>query len=169
MLRFRVRLTFGLSCALAFLAFACSSSSGSGPTVAIDTASLCDKLVNQCNDTKLGTTDNCTTTFKVFRVSSQCASDLKNASCDDLTSSTSKVQRECFPSCDTPHTYTCNLNNTVTECDPDPNDTDGGTNIQATLDCAAVCDTESLKYSGTCGTAFQDQTSDHAVCWCTSK
>ncbi|MGH7280866.1 MAG: hypothetical protein ACRELY_05030 [Polyangiaceae bacterium] len=165
-----LRFTFGVACALAALAFACSSSS-STPLVAIDTATLCDKLVNQCNDTKLGSTDQCTTTFNVFRVSSQCAADLKTASCDDLESSTSKVQSECFPSCSAPHTYTCNLGSgTVTECDPDPNATgvDGGEGpaIQATLDCASVCETESAKYSGTCGTSYQGQTSDHAVCWC---
>jgi len=148
------------------LAFACSSSS-SAPLVAIDAATLCDKLVNQCNDTKLGTVDQCVSSFKVFRVTSQCANDLKSASCDDLEAPTSKVQGECFPSCSTPHTYACNVGTgTITECDPDSNAPDGGRNIQATLDCAAVCDTEGLKYSGTCGTTFQEQTSDHSVCWC---
>ena len=161
-----LRFAFGLACLLAAFAFACSSSS-SAPLVAMDTAALCDKLVNQCSDTKIGTVDQCTTSFKVFRVTSQCAADLKTASCDDLESSTSNVQRECFPSCGTPHTYACNVGNaTITECDPDSNEPDSGANIQATLDCAAVCDTEGMKYSGTCGTTFQDQTSDHAVCWC---
>ena len=160
------------SCAVAALAFACSSSN-SAPLVAIDTAALCDKLVNQCNDTKLGGPDACAETYGVFRVDSQCANDLKTASCDDLQSATSKVHGECFPSCTSPHVYTCNGNGTITECDPDPNlvaaDGGEGPSIRATLDCASVCATESLKYSGTCGAKYGDDESDHAVCWCNAQ
>ena len=164
---------WGISCAIAAgaLAFACSSSNS--PLVVIDTTAVCDKLVNRCGDTKLGGTDACAETYGVFRVTSQCANDLKTASCDDLQSATSKVHGECFPSCSTPHSYACNGNGTITECDPDPNLTaaDGGEgpSIQSTLDCASVCATEGLKFSGTCGAKYGDDEADHALCWCISQ
>src|SRR3954469_6267758 len=100
----------------ALAATGCSSSAtggssgggGGGGGAALDTATVCDKIVNECKDTSVPSVDECKKQYAIFRVSQSCSDQLKTATCDDFKSSSSPLTAACFPSCNTPGTQTCN-------------------------------------------------------------
>lgn len=150
--------------ALCSVAWACSSTNGGqGKLVGIDAQSLCDKAINTCGVTTDGTMDQCVAAFSALRVSQTCADDIKSASCEDLGSDKSTVTNTCFPSCNDPATFVCNLDNTLTEC---VNGGPDGGSRSLTEDCAAACKANGLTYTGTCSDTYSGQSAEHPQCWC---
>lgn len=152
------------SLALTAVLFACSSStSGSGGggsnAVAIDTAKVCDKLLNECKQSL--TQAQCEQTFGILRVSADCAAKFDSATCAEISQSGSDFDEACFPNCTAPGTQTCNGDGTITIC------SDESRTLVA--DCAATCQKATnppTTFSGTCGKTFGAQSADRDKCWC---
>jgi hypothetical protein len=134
---------------------------GGGGGTAIDSASVCDRLVNECKDTSTPSVDDCKKQYAVFRVSQACKDGLASATCEDLKSPTSPLSKTCFPACDSAGAQTCNGDGTITVCGA----VNGG-NATIVVDCAALCTANSATFSGTCGKSAGGQTSDKDKCWC---
>ncbi len=132
-----------------------------------DGTTICDKAVNQCGLGTYGSIDQCHGKLAALRVTKACADGLKTASCDELSDAGSAVQSSCFPSCDNAGTYACIFGGrAITDCQEQVSGSDAG--ILYTYDCEGICKLQGATgYSGTCGTSYQEQTQDHAVCWCT--
>jgi hypothetical protein len=155
-------LVFGFSVATV----ACSSSSKSTPLVALDAQAFCNKDVTTCGDTSTGTVDECQANAALLRVTQSCAALINGATCDDLLNPTSSFANTCFPPCKTPGN-TCDVDGkTITDCEGDSSDGGTSTSRSIIIDCAAGCQSQSLTYTGTCGTSFDGQTSDTPQCWC---
>lgn len=153
------------SCVLGVMLLACSSStSGSGGgsnRVGVDSASLCDKLINECKQSI--TPASCDVVLSVVRVTPECATKLGSAACDVLNASFAGNDDECFPSCTNPGGQTCNGDGTITTCST--------SSRSFVLDCEATCQKVSnppKTFSGTCGTSFGAQQSEDGKekCWC---
>lgn len=130
-----------------------SSSSGRSP---IDSAKLCNRLVNECGQQT--TIAECQRQFAAILVTPACATGLTVASCRDLTLTTSSVATACFPPC-SGTISSCNGDGTITTCT-----TNGTTEV---LDCAAACQADGDRaYSGTCGTTYGQEVADTPQCWC---
>jgi hypothetical protein len=148
------------------LAVGCSSSSSSGPSFTfLDAQTFCNQYVNTCKGGNGETVDQCLQTARALRVSQACADAMKNASCNDLTSSTAPLNDTCFPKCNKASTATCESDQQAL----DSCNADGRTQVfDCKQSCAATSTTSGMPfYSGTCGTSYQGKTSTQPQCWCT--
>lgn len=152
---------------LAVCLFACSgASSGTGGgaasnRVALDAATLCNRVITECKQSTIQA--SCDLAFTVMRVTPECKSTLETASCEVLDQVLNGSDQTCFPSCTNPGDQACNGDGTITSC--------SSSRRQLVLDCEASCQKGSnppKSFSGTCGTAFNNQqsTDGEEKCWC---
>lgn len=101
---------------------------------------------------------SCVPTYRAIVYGASCQSALLSASCSDLSSpSTTGPLAACFPACGAPGSATCS-GSTYTEC------TTSG--VAQTWHCEGRCALSGTTFTGTCGDAFEGQTSAAPMCWC---
>ena len=112
-----MRIAASSSLVLSALLAACSSTStGTGAAsnrVALDVATLCSKLIDECQQTI--TQETCDRAFSVMRVTPECSSKLGASTCDELRTSFDGTDETCFPSCPTAGSQSCNGDGTITD------------------------------------------------------
>jgi hypothetical protein len=123
---------------------------------AIDYTTLCTRLINQCGQPIVQA--DCIKSYASLRVTPTCTNAIAQATCDDITNASSAVMQTCFPPCNGTLAQ-CNGDGTITQCSQD-----GETQV---LDCAGYCVAQGFtKWTGTCDTTYQGQTSALPQCWC---
>ena len=102
---------------------------------------------------------DCLLGFKPTKFTQTCVAALSASTCADIVGNF-PAYSACFPSCGSPGSAKCNGDGTLTGCGK------GGETF--VFDCARLCETQKLTFSGTCGSSFNGQPSKTGQdqCWC---